>query len=152
MKAKTLISVLVGTTLSVSVALAADFSKKSNEELVNLSGKVAPKDYPDYKMEIHKRMQKMEIQEGRDFADNLRKNAQINYDKMTMKEYREYRDEIRKETEKRIDFMTREEARDSGLLRGGYGRGYGYGKGHRGHYRGDCFEGRYPDCPVGPRP
>ena len=48
--------------------------------------------------------------------------------------------------------MTREEARDSGLLRGGYGRGYGYGKGHRGHYRGDCFEGRYPDCPVGPRP
>ena len=44
MKAKTLISVLVGTALSVSVALAADFSKKSNEELVNLSGKVAPKD------------------------------------------------------------------------------------------------------------
>ena len=148
MKAKTLISVLVGTALSVSVTLAADFSKKSNEELVNLSGKVAPKDYPDYRMEIHKRMQKMEIQEGRDFADNLRKNAQSNYDKMTMKEYREYR----KETEKRIDSMTREEARDSGLLRGGYGRGYGYGKGHRGHYRGDCFEGRYPDCPVGPRP
>lgn len=28
MKAKTLISVLVGTALSVSVALAADFSKK----------------------------------------------------------------------------------------------------------------------------
>ena len=54
MKAKTLISVLVGTALSVSVALAADFSKKSNEELVNLSGKVAPKDYPDYRMEMHK--------------------------------------------------------------------------------------------------
>ena len=48
MKAKTIISILVGTALSASIALAADFSKKSNDELINLSGKVTPKDYPDY--------------------------------------------------------------------------------------------------------
>lgn len=148
MKAKTIISFLVGTALSASVALAADFSKKSNDELINLSGKVTPKDYPDYKMEIHKRTQGMTLQEARNFREQLRDKRQSVYDQMTLKEYREYRDAIAKETAKRIDSMSEKEAYESGLLRKHHKN---KDKGYRGQNRGDC-PNKGKDCPVGPRP
>ncbi len=136
MKVKTFLSILVGAVLSASVALAADFSKKSNDELINLSGKVAPKDYPDYKIEIHKRMQGMTLQESRDFANKLKDKSQSVYDKMTLKEYREYRESIAKEITKRVDSMTKKEAYESGLLK--EGKGYFEKQKDKGHRRGGC--------------
>ncbi|MCL9823028.1 DUF1104 domain-containing protein [Helicobacter colisuis] len=149
MKAKTIISILVGTALSASIALAADFSKKSNDELINLSGKVTPKDYPDYKMEIHKRTQKMTLKEGRDFRKQLRDKRQSVYEQMTLKEYREYQDAIAKETAKRIDSMSEKEAYESGLLRKYHKNQC---KGNRGPNRGDYPNRGYKECPIGPRP
>lgn len=137
MKTKTIVSLaLVGALLSG--AFAADYSKTSNEELLKLSaGKIAPKDYPDYRMEIHKRIQEMKVKDARVFRDKLREVRQSMYDKMTHKEYLEYQDAIRLETRKRLDSMSEKEARESGL---GYGHKSGkYGKGGKG-YR-DCHRG-----------
>lgn len=150
MKTKTIVSLaLVGAL--ISGAFAADYSKVSNEELLKLSaGKIAPKDYPDYRMEIHKRVQEMKVKDARVFRDKLRESRQNMYDKMTHKEYLDYQDAIHLETQKRLDSMSEKEARESGLMGYGYGNyrdsgyGYGYGYGRAGHrgYR-DCYNRGY---------
>ena len=140
MKTKTIVSLaLVGAL--ISGAFAADYSKASNEELLKLSaGRIAPKDYPDYRMEIHKRTQEMKVKDARVFRDKLRESRQSMYDKMTHKEYLEYKDAIYLETQKRLDSMSENEARESGLM--GYGHYRGGGKaGHKG-YR-DCYNRGY---------
>lgn len=138
MKTKTLVSLaLVGAL--ISGAFAADYSKASNEELLKLSaGKIAPKDYPDYRMEIHKRTQEMKVKDAKVFRDKLRESRQSMYDKMTHKEYLEYKDAIHLEMQKRLDSMSEREARESGLLGYGQYKGSRYG-GHR-SYR-DCHKG-----------
>lgn len=137
MKTKLVLSfALVGAL--VTSALSADYSKLSNEELIKLSSsKIAPKDYPDYKIEVHKRMQEMKIKEARDFGDKLRESRNNVYDKMTRKEYQEYREATRLEMQKRLDTMSESQARESGLVGYGYHRGY-HDRGDRG-YRRDCY-------------
>jgi len=71
MKTRVLLFIVVVCALSVGV-FAADYSKFSNDDLVGLSGKVAPKDYPDYKMEVFKRTQKMKVEDAEIFNERLR--------------------------------------------------------------------------------
>ncbi|MDE7175379.1 MAG: DUF1104 domain-containing protein [Helicobacter sp.] len=129
MKTKIILSLALAGTL-VSGALAADYSKASNEELIKLSGKVAPKDYPDYRMEIHKRMQEMKVKEAREFRDRLRESHQNAYSNMTHKEYLEHHNALCAEVQKRLDTMSESQAIESGLI----GYGYGHHRGYRGEY------------------
>ncbi|WP_300842707.1 DUF1104 domain-containing protein, partial [Helicobacter sp. UBA3407] len=101
MKTKTILSLALISTL-ISGALAADYSKASNEELIKLSGKVAPKDYPDYRMEIHKRMQEMKVKDARVFRDRLRESHQNAYGNMTHKEYLEHHNALCEEVQRRL--------------------------------------------------
>ncbi|WP_370524957.1 DUF1104 domain-containing protein [Helicobacter winghamensis] len=129
---KLVVIALVGA-LSMS-AFGADFSKVSNEKLIEISGSVAPKDYPDYKMEVFKRTQEMKVKDAEIFNERLREQRRNAHDAMSLKERREYRDAIRIETQKRIDAMSVKEAREKGLLKGphhlyrdhrdGYHRGF----------------------------
>ena len=137
MKTKLLLSIAVVSALSLG-AFGADYSKFSNDELVGLSGKVAPKDYPDYRMEIHKRVQEMKVKDADVFRDKLWQARQNAYDAMSVKERREYHDAVRVEMQKRLDTMTVQEAREKGFMRGhGYGhRGYGNHRAGRGY--GNC--------------
>lgn len=127
MKNKMLVVVLTGA-LSIG-AFGADFSKVSNEKLIEMSGIVAPKDYPDYKMEVFKRTQEMKVKDAEIFNARLREQKRNAHEAMSLKERREYRDAIYTETQKRIDTMSVKEAREKGLLKAkGHHHLKGYGK------------------------
>ncbi|WP_297812622.1 DUF1104 domain-containing protein [uncultured Helicobacter sp.] len=141
MKTKIILSLALIGTLT-SALFGADYSKTSNEELIKLSGKVAPKDYPDYKMEIHKRMQEMKVKDAREFRDRLREAHWNACDNMTQKEHQAYHNAIHLEMQKHLSSMSESQARESGLMGYGYGhhKGGGYGKSKKG-YR-DCYNNK----------
>ncbi|MBX7490652.1 DUF1104 domain-containing protein [Helicobacter turcicus] len=116
MKSRMLVAVFLAGALSIS-AFGADFSKVSNEKLIEMSGTVAPKDYPDYKMEVFKRTQEMKVKDAKVFKTRLHEQRRNALEAMQLKERREYRDAIRAETQKRIDSMSVKEAREKGLLK-----------------------------------
>lgn len=114
---KKLVVIIFVCVLSIS-AFGVDFSRISNEKLIEMSGRVEPKDYPDYKMEIFKRTQEMKVKDAKIFHEKLREQRRNAYDAMSLKERREYRNAIHFETQKRIDAMSVKEAREKGLLKG----------------------------------
>ncbi|WP_299549811.1 DUF1104 domain-containing protein [uncultured Helicobacter sp.] len=138
---KKLVAIALVGALGLS-AFGADFSKVSDEKLIEMSGSVAPKDYPDYKMEVFKRTQEMKVKDAEIFNERLREQRHNIYDTMSLKERREYRDAIRIETQKRIDAMSVKEAREKGLL-----------KGHHRIYRDhrDGYHKGFRDCAPCPR-
>ncbi|TLD84535.1 DUF1104 domain-containing protein [Helicobacter sp. MIT 11-5569] len=148
MKSKFLLSVIAVGMLSMS-AFGADYSKLSNEKLIEMSGDVAPKDYPDFTMEVHKRTQEMKVKDAEIFYDKLHQTRRNAHDAMSLKERREYRDAIRVEMQKRIDTMSVKEAREKGLLRGGYHHQRNGWKDSRGYGRG--AGGSHRDCAPCPR-
>ena len=115
MKTNLFVSLVLSSALSVSVLAAADFSKNSNQSLIDMAGNVAPKDYPDYKMEVHKRMQKMTKEEAKDFKDKMRTQSQKVNDTRTLKEFRERKEAIAQAIEEKTKNMTPEELQKSGL-------------------------------------
>lgn len=91
----------VFTSLALGGALCgADFGKQSNKELLSLSGKVSPKDMPEYRLEIAKRIENMSVKEAREFEEGLREKAQKVYDGMKVKDFRAYKHEVHKEMER----------------------------------------------------
>ena len=90
---------LVGSFLVSGLLLGEDFAKKSNKDLINLAGKVKPKDVPEYRLEIAKRIEDMSVKEAREFEESIRKQAQKVYDGMKVKEFRDYRHEAHKALE-----------------------------------------------------
>lgn len=147
MKTKAILSLALVGALASSV-FATDYSKTSNEELIKMSGKVAPKDYPDYRMEIHKRMQNMKVKDAGEFGDKLREAHWSVCGNMTQKEHQEYHDAIHQEMQKRLNSMSEAKARESGLIGYGY---YGYGYCGYGHHRGGEYgrgagRGGHRDC------
>ena len=152
MKTKLLLSIAVVSALSLS-AFGADYSKFSNDELVGLSGKVAPKDYPDYQMEVFKRTQEMKVKDAEIFNERLLEQRWNAHEAMSLQERREYHDAVRTETQKRMDKMSVQEAREKGLFGGYYRNGYGRdgyhhprGYGRDGYHRGGIG---YAPCPRG---
>lgn len=131
MKTRLILSLaLVGAL--VSNALSADYSKASNEELIKLSGKVTPKDYPDYRIEIHKRIQEMKVKDARIFREKLKESRDNAFENMTHNEYQEYKRATCLEMRKRLDSMSESQAIENGLIGP---KGYGP------HRRIDCHNG-----------
>ncbi len=120
MRAK-ILSIFAVSALSVSCAFAADYSKISNEGLIDLAGKVTPQDYPDYKMEIYKRVLDMKVKDAQVFYDNLCNARKKAYESMTFNQMRDYRDSVRLEIDRRLEDMTIQEGYESGLLEDRFG-------------------------------
>lgn len=98
---KKILAVSVLGSLVLSGALfGADFAKKSNKELISLAGKVEPKDIPEYRLEIAKRMDDMSVKEAREFEQSLHEQAQSVYDGMKLKDFRAYKHETHKAMER----------------------------------------------------
>lgn len=74
--------------IASSVVFGADFSKSSNEELLNLSGKVEPKDIFDYNAEIEKRIDEMTLKDSATFREKLREQERKVYDNMKVKDFK----------------------------------------------------------------
>lgn len=84
-----------------SFVVGADFSKKSNDELINLSGIVNPKDEFDYKQEIKKRIKEMTKEERSNFRSKLMSKQNEVYDNMKVKDFKARNKEIKDERNKR---------------------------------------------------
>lgn len=112
---KKLISMVLAGALCASLAFAADFSKKSNDDLVNMAGKVAPKDVPDYRMELHKRVKAMKKEDAKAFHEKFEASMKKNTEKMSMKDMRARRAAIKKAIDEKTKGMTKEQIKESGL-------------------------------------
>ena len=89
---------LLSSFVMSGALFAADFSKKSLDELVDLAGKVEPKDVADYRAEVQKRSENMTVKESRDFHDKIKAQRDKVYDSMTVKELKARKAAIKEAT------------------------------------------------------
>ncbi|MDO7252336.1 DUF1104 domain-containing protein [Helicobacter cappadocius] len=122
------ISMILAGALCASLAFGADFSKKSNDDLIKVAGTVAPKDVPDYRMELHKRIKAMKKPEAKAFHEKLEASMKKNTEKMSMKDMRARREAIKKAIDEKTKGMTKEQIKESGLDHHGHHK---HGKDHK---------------------
>lgn len=89
-----ILSGILASFIASGVLFAADFSKSSDADLINLAGKVQPSDAKDYFAEIDKRIDEMTTKEARDFREKMRLNEEKVFDNMKVKDVRAYRKSI----------------------------------------------------------
>lgn len=128
---KKLISMVLAGALCASLALAADFSKKSNDDLAKIAGTVAPKDVPDYRMELHKRVKAMKKEDAKAFHQKLETSMKKNTEKMSMKDMRARRAAIKKAIDEKTKGMTKEQIKESGLRHTMHQHDHEHKKGHK---------------------
>ena len=87
-----------GSILAITIAsgalFAADFSKSSNDDLLNLAGKIQPSEAKDYFSEIEKRVNEMTGKEAREFREKFFANEQKVFDNMKVKDIRAYKQSL----------------------------------------------------------
>lgn len=83
-----------------SVALSADYSKKSDKELIGIAGSMEAKDVPSYFQEVQKRMEEMTLKEAREFKEKIKAQEQKVFDSMKVKDFKARKKAIREEFEK----------------------------------------------------
>lgn len=93
-------AVLIGSFLMSGVAFGADFSKNSNEELINMAGKVKADEVLEYNAEIRKRMENMIKKDAKAFREKIKAQKEKVYDNMTLKEFKAKKKEIREAIKK----------------------------------------------------
>ena len=94
---------------------AADFSKKSDAELINLSGIAKVEEFADYQIEIAKRLKKKSEKEAKAFKEKLKAQYEKATDNLTVKQLREYKQATHEAMKKRIESMSVKELQESGL-------------------------------------
>lgn len=85
---------LMGSLIFSSFAFGADFSKKTNDELVKLSGIVDPKDVLDYKKEIENRINNMTGNDAKVFKEQLRTQKEKVYGEMKVRDLKQRQEAI----------------------------------------------------------
>ena len=85
---------ILAITIASGALFAADFSKSSNDDLLNLAGKIQPSDAKDYFAEIEKRVSEMTGKEAREFRDKFFANEQKVFDNMKVKDIRAYKQSL----------------------------------------------------------
>ena len=88
------LSSILAVTIASSALFAADFSKSSNDELLNLAGKVKAEEAKDYFAEIEKRVDEMTGKEAREFREKFFANEQKVFDNMKVKDIRAYKQSL----------------------------------------------------------
>ncbi len=109
------IGVLAVAFGSLVCANAADFSKKSDKELISLSGIVKVEEFADYELEIAKRMKAKSEKEAKDFREKLKAQYEKATENMSVKEYREYKKATHEAMKKRVENMSEKELKESGF-------------------------------------
>lgn len=106
-----------------SCVYAADFSKKSDNELVQLSGSVKVGEFVDYQLEVAKRLKKMAQKDMQAFKEKLHAQYEKATESMNVKQWREYKKATYEAMKKHIDGLSKKELEESGLhlLKGGKG-------------------------------
>ena len=87
-------SIVLAGILASGALFAADFSKSSNADLLNMAGKVKAEDARDFFAEIDKRVDEMTGKEAREFWEKYRKNEEKVFDGMKVKDVRAYKQSL----------------------------------------------------------
>ncbi|MGX2983491.1 DUF1104 domain-containing protein [Helicobacter sp. 23-1045] len=88
------LSSILAVTIASGALFAADFSKSSNADLLNLAGKIKAEEAKDYFAEIEKRVDEMTGKEAREFREKFHANEQKVFDNMKMKDIRAYKQSL----------------------------------------------------------
>ncbi|PAF42927.1 DUF1104 domain-containing protein [Helicobacter sp. 11S03491-1] len=109
-------SIVLASAICVSLSFGADFSKKSNDELIKIAGTVAPKDVPDYRIELHKRFKTMKKEDAKVFHQELETSMKQNTATMSVKDFRARKQAIQKAIDEKLKGMSKEQIKESGLV------------------------------------
>ncbi|AAP78252.1 DUF1104 domain-containing protein [Helicobacter sp. MIT 03-1614] len=95
---------------------AADFSSRSDAELVKLSGIVKVEEFVDYELEVAKRLKSKTEKEAKEFKSKLKEQYEKATEKLSVKQYREYKKATREAMKKHLEKMSSKERKESGLM------------------------------------
>lgn len=87
-------SIVLAGVLASGALFAADFSKSSNNDLLNMAGKVKAEDARDFFSEIEKRVDEMTGKQAREFWEKYRANEEKVFDGMKVKDVRAYKQSL----------------------------------------------------------
>ncbi|AFI05602.1 DUF1104 domain-containing protein [Helicobacter cetorum] len=93
-----------------------DFSIYSNEELLDFLGKIEPKDFPAFKIEMRKRTSIMDNETYQKFHDQMSEKATKNTQNLSQADYKKRQLEIKKMIQKTASKMSPKELEESKLL------------------------------------
>ncbi|RDU65478.1 DUF1104 domain-containing protein [Helicobacter sp. MIT 14-3879] len=79
---------ILGAIVLSSILFSADYSSKSDNDLINLAGTIEPKDIPSYFDEIEKRVNEMTMKDAREFKMKVKEQENKVYDKMKVKDFK----------------------------------------------------------------
>ncbi|OBV28901.1 hypothetical protein BKN38_09060 [Helicobacter sp. CLO-3] len=101
--------------LGSSLAYAADFSKKSDKELISLAANISAQDEPDFIMEVEKRAKSKLYEEAKSFKKAVKDARHEARAKLTPEQAQKRAIEVCKATQAKTDKMNGKEIRESGL-------------------------------------
>lgn len=87
-------SMILASVLASGALFAADFSKSSNADLLNMAGKVKADEARDFFVEVDKRIDEMTTKQAREFWEKFRKNEEKVFDGMKVKDVRAYKQSL----------------------------------------------------------
>ena len=87
-------SMILASVIASGALFAADFSKSSNADLLNMAGKISPNDARDFFAEVNKRVDEMTGKEAREFWEKYRANEDGVFDGMKVKDIRAYKQSL----------------------------------------------------------
>lgn len=98
-----------------SFAFGADFSAKSDSELISLAGTIAPSDEPDFAIEVNKRVNAKPYAEAKDFKRAIKYARKQALYQLPYEQARKRKIESCKAFQARTDSMTGAQIREAGL-------------------------------------
>lgn len=112
---KKFVGLLLASSLSISLAFGADFSKKSDEEILNLAKSVKSEDQADLIIEAKKRMNEMKYKDAINFHSKFQTNLHENISKLSPKERQQRKAIVQKDMMELTDKMSGKEIRELNL-------------------------------------
>lgn len=106
---------LAGSIFCGSFAFGADFSAKSDIELVKLAGTIAPSDEPDFAIEVNKRVNAKPYAEAKNFKKDIKHARKQALYQLPYEQARKRKIESCKAFQARTDSMTGAQIREAGL-------------------------------------
>ncbi|HEC1781499.1 TPA: DUF1104 domain-containing protein [Campylobacter lari] len=136
---KKIVSLFIVGSLAASFALGADFSKKSNDEILNLAKSVKAQDQADLVIEMKKRMNEMKYKDAKDFHQQFRANLHENISKLSTQERNQRRVIVQEDMQKLTDEMSGKEIRELNLHH------YNNTHSHKNHHG---LRSHHANCPM----
>lgn len=136
---KKIVSLFIVGSLAASFALGADFSKKSNDEILNLAKSVKAQDQADLVIEMKKRMSEMKYKDAKDFHQQFRANLHENISKLSTQERNQRRVIVQEDMQKLTDEMSGKEIRELNLHH------YNNTHSHKNHHG---LRAHHANCPM----